>query len=209
MLKRKKNRIEREIELLREEKDSQISRLTDIAITALERPSLYSITQIQEVSTMTHNPGGFSVGGSVGGSAYNLQGENNRAIQGESKQGVLGDNSTAMQQGQTDAPAEEPLTKEKIIELLTELEKLVRETQLPEDTKEEATMYLSAAKKATEKEEPKKETALVNLQSMAETLETASKAANASTNIWSKAKPIILRVAGWLGAATGSYLMGL
>ncbi|NET61021.1 MAG: hypothetical protein F6K47_34310 [Symploca sp. SIO2E6] len=158
---------------------------------------------------MTNNPGGFSVGGSVGGSAYNLQGNNNRVIQGEGNQGTLGDNNIVTQQGQAAASTEEPLSKADVIVLLAELEKLVREAQLSEDTKEEATMYLGAAKKATEKEEPKKETALANLQSVAETLETASQAANASTNLWDKAKPIILKVAGWLGAATGSYLLGL
>ncbi|NEQ79689.1 MAG: CHAT domain-containing protein, partial [Moorea sp. SIO2I5] len=66
-----------------------------------------------------------------------------------------------------------------------------------------------AAKKATEKEKPKKDTALANLESVAETLETASKTVDASKNIWDKAKPIILKVAGWLGAAAGSYLLGL
>lgn len=158
---------------------------------------------------MTNNPGGFSVGGSVGKSAYNLQGDNNRAIQGEGNQGVLGDNNTVTQQGQATAPTEELLSKADVIALLAELEKMVRGAELPEDTKEEATMYLGAAKKATEKEEPKKETALANLQSVAETLESASKAANASANIWDKAKPIILKVAGWLGAAAGSYFLGL
>ena len=158
---------------------------------------------------MTNNPGGFSVGSSVGGSAYNLQGDNSRAIQGEGNQGVLGDNNTATQQGQADAATEEPLSKADVIALLAELEKLVRGAELPEDTKEEAAMYLGVAKKATEKEEPKKELALGNLQGVAETLETASKAANASANLWDKAKPIILKVAGWLGAAAGSYLLGL
>lgn len=158
---------------------------------------------------MTNNPGGFSVGGSVGGSAYNVQGDNIRAIQGEGNQGVLGDNNTVTQKAQGDAATEEALSQADVIALLVELEKLVREAQLSEDAKEEATMYLGAAKKATEKEEPKKETALANLQSVAETLETASKAANASANLWDKTKPIILKVAGWLGAAAGSYFFGL
>jgi hypothetical protein len=157
---------------------------------------------------MTNNPGGFSVGGSVGGNISNLQGDNNRAIQGDNNQGVLGDNNQVTQ-SQGAATAEEQLTKADVIALLAELDKLVREAELPEEAKEEATMYLGAAKKATEKEEPKKETALANLESVAETLETASKTVNAGANIWTKAKPIITKVAGWLGAAAGSYLLGL
>ncbi|WP_377482044.1 MAG: hypothetical protein P2A85_28940 (plasmid) [Microcoleus anatoxicus] len=164
-------------------------------------------SQVEKVANMTNNPGGFSVGGSIGGSAYNLQGDENRAIQGEGNQGVQGDNVT--QNGQAGAATEKPLSQTDVIALLAELEKLVREAQLSEDAKEEAIMYLGAAKKATAKEEPKKETALANLQGVAETLETASKAANASANLWDKTKPIILKVAGWLGATAGSYLLGL
>jgi Nnf1 len=104
---------------------------------------------------------------------------------------------------------EEVLSQADVIALLAELEKLVREAQLSQDAKEEAIMYLGAAQKATAKEQPKKETALANLQGVAETLETASKAANASANLWDKTKPIILKIAGWLGATAGSYFLGL
>ncbi|NEQ87216.1 MAG: hypothetical protein F6K26_46470 [Moorea sp. SIO2I5] len=157
---------------------------------------------------MTNNPGGFSVGGSVGGKISNLQGDNNRAIQGDNSQGIQGDNNQVTQ-SQGTASTEEPLTKEQIIELLVELDKLVRGAELPEDTKEEAIMYLGAAKKATEKEEPKKETALANLESVAETLETASIKVDAGKTLWDKAKPILLKVADWFGAAAASYIMGL
>ncbi|MEJ6488094.1 pentapeptide repeat-containing protein, partial [Nostoc punctiforme UO1] len=58
---------EREIKLLLEEKDSRIRSLETMVMTALERPSFYSNIQVEEVGTMTNNPGGFSVGGSVGG----------------------------------------------------------------------------------------------------------------------------------------------
>jgi uncharacterized protein YjbI with pentapeptide repeats len=199
---------EAEVQALLAEKNSRISSLENMVETALKHHSFYSSIQIQEVGNMTSNPGGFSVGGSVGGDIRNLQGDNNRAIQGDNNQGVLGDNNQVTQ-GQGAGTAEEPLTKADVIALLAELDQLVRGAELPEDTKEEATLYLSAAKKATEKEEPKKETALTNLQTVAETLETASKTVNASANIWDKAKPIIIKVATWLGAAAGSYLLGL
>ncbi len=199
---------QQEVQALIAEKDSRIRSLENFVNTALKSPSFYSNTQIEEVSNMTNNPGGFSVGGSVGGNINNVQGNNNRTIQGDNNQGVLGDGNQVTQ-SQGTASTEEPLTKEQVIELLAELDKLVRGAELPEDTKEEATMYLGAAKKATEKEEPKKKTALANLESMAETLETAGKTVDAGKNLWDKAKPIILKVAGWLGAAAGSYILGL
>ncbi|NEO79408.1 hypothetical protein [Moorena sp. SIO4G3] len=165
---------------------------------------------------MTNNPGGFSVGGSVGGKVNNLQGENNEAIQGEHSPGVQGDSNQAIQgdknqvtQSQGTASTKESLTKEQVIELLVELDKLVRGAELPEDTKEEAIMYLGAAKKATEKEEPKKKLALANLETVAETLETASGKVDAGKTLWGKAKPILLKVVDWFGAAAASHIIGV
>lgn len=67
---------EREIKLLLAEKDNQIRRLETMVMTALEHPSFYS--NVEQVGFMTNNPGGFSVGGSVGGDINNVQGENNQ-----------------------------------------------------------------------------------------------------------------------------------
>ncbi len=42
-------------------------------------PSYYS--NVEQVGTMTSNPGGFSVAGSVGGNINNVQGDNNQVTQ--------------------------------------------------------------------------------------------------------------------------------
>ncbi|MHC5831026.1 MAG: pentapeptide repeat-containing protein, partial [Nostoc sp.] len=86
---------------------------------------------------MTSNPGGFSVGGSVGGDIRNLQGDNNRAVQGDNNQGVLGDNNQVTQQNQVGADTGESLTKEDVVKLLAQLETLIKGAELPADTKEE------------------------------------------------------------------------
>jgi hypothetical protein len=156
-----------------------------------------------------YNAGGFSVGGSVGGGINNVQGDNNRTIQGDNNQGVLGDNNQVTQQNKVDADPEAPLTKDDIVKLLAELESLVRGSELPAETKEEAIDDLSAAKKATDKEEPKKNIALANLESVAQTLEKTSKSVDAGQKLWNTTKPIIVKVASWLGAAAGSHLLGL
>lgn len=74
---------EREIKLLLEEKDSRIRSLEIFVNQALQRPSFYSSTQIQEVGSMASNPGGFSIDGSVGGNVNNVQGEGNQVVQGD------------------------------------------------------------------------------------------------------------------------------
>ncbi len=74
---------EQEVKALITEKDSRIFDLQKMITTALQRPSFYSNIQVEEVDTMTNIPGGFSVGGSVGGNANNVQGDGNRVVQGD------------------------------------------------------------------------------------------------------------------------------
>jgi uncharacterized protein YjbI with pentapeptide repeats len=200
---------EREVKLLLAEKDSRIRSLETMVITALERPNFYSNTQVGQVSTMTSNPGGFSVGGSIGGDVKNLQGDNNRTVQGDNNQGVLGDNNQVRQQNQVGADTGESLTKEDIVKLLAQLETLVKTAEIPAETKEEVVEDLDSAKKATDKEEPNKNRALERLGSMADTLEKTSKTVESGQKIWTTAKPIIVKIATWLGAAAGSHLLGL
>ncbi|MCE2721530.1 MAG: hypothetical protein LW708_22435 [Anabaena sp. 49628_E55] len=178
-------------------------------MTALERPNFYSSTQIQQVGSMTSNPGGFSIGGSVGGNVNNVQGDGNRVVQGDNNQAVLGDGNRVTQQNQVGANAETSLTKDEIIKLFLEMETLIQKAELPEDTKEEVIEDLGAAKKATDKEEPNKKRALERLTSVTETLEKTSRSVEAGQKIWTTAKPIITKVALWLGAAAGSHLLGL
>lgn len=158
---------------------------------------------------MTSNPGGFSIGGSVGRDINIVQGNNNRTVQGDNNQAVLGDGNRVTQQNQVGATAETTLTKDDIIKLFAELEGLIKKAELPEDTKEEVIEDLGAAKRATDKEEPNKKRALERLTSVTETLEKTSKSVEAGQKIWTVAKPIITKVALWLGAAAGSHLLGL
>ncbi|MDB9445212.1 pentapeptide repeat-containing protein [Anabaena sp. CS-542/02] len=194
---------EGKINLLIAEKDNQIRRLENMVMTALERPNYYSSTQIQEVGSMASNPGGFSVGGSVGGNVNNVQGDNNRAVQGDNNQAVLGDNNQVTQQNEVGADTGEALTKEDIVKLLAQLETLIQDAELPADTKEEVIEDLNAAKNATDKAEPNKQRALDRLTSVRETLEKTTKTVDSGKQLWTVAKPIIVRVAGWLGAAAG------
>ena len=154
-----------------------------------------------------HNPGSSAASGAIGGNVNNVQGNNNHIVHGDNNQVVLGDGNRVNQQGGLDGI--ETLTKADIIQLLTELESLVRETELPAETKAEVIEDLSAAKTATNKEEPNKKRALDRLTMAAETLEKTSKGLDAGQKIWQTAKPVLIKVAAWLGAAAGSYFLGL
>lgn len=142
---------------------------------------------------MTNNPGGIS--------------QSNSGSMGGGQQGVIGNNNQQTMTTSGSTSTDEQLTTEQVVEMISEIERMIDSTELPEDTKEEAIMYLGAAKKTAEKKEPNKERVKINLEGMAETLEKASKTVDAGNTLWEKAKPILAKLATWLGAvATGSFL---
>lgn len=143
------------------------------------------------------------------GNVNNIQGTNIRAAQGNDIQAVIGDDNLVKQTTEGNIHGIENLTQADILQLLTELESLIKETELPAATKAEVIEDLSAVKTATDREEPNKKRALDRLTSVAETLEKTSKGLDAGQKIWQTAKPVLIKVATWLGAAAGSHFLGL
>lgn len=136
--------------------------------------------------------------------------QSNNGSMGGGQQGSIGDHNQQSMTTRTATSASEQLTQQEVIQILAQIEQMICTAELPEDIKEEAAMYLGAAKKATEKEEPNKERVKINLEGMAETLQNASKTVDAGKNLWEKSKPILLKVVGWLGTvAAGSFLGSL
>ena len=160
--------------------------------TVLQRPSFYTNTQVEQVGIMTNNPGGIS--------------QSNTGSMGGGQQGAIGDHNKQTMSTQAAASAGEQLTQQEVLQMLEQIEQMIDSAEIPEDIKEEANTYLGAAKKAVEKEEPNKERVNINLEGVAEELEKASKVAEAGTTLFTKVKPILVKVAGWLGAAAGSFL---
>ncbi|PSB16845.1 hypothetical protein C7B65_20510 [Phormidesmis priestleyi ULC007] len=103
------------------------------------------------------------------------------------------------------ASVDKQLTQSDVVTVLGELDRMIRDAELPSDVKEELTLYLGAAKKAVEKEEPKKVLAADNLKTMAETLENAGKTVEAGKSLWDKVKPFLGQISGWLGVAKGFF----
>ncbi len=145
---------------------------------------------------MTHNPGGISqsnTGGSMGGG----------------QQAAIGNNNSQAMTSQADAPAGQQLTQQQVIQMLAQIEDMIRSAKLPPDTQKEAIAYLSAAKKATEKAEPKKQLVATNLEGVAETLNDVSQNEGEGKTLWEKVKPILLKVTDWLGQAIAGSLLGI
>ena len=187
---------EADVQKLLLEKDSRISSLESMVETALQRPSFYTSTQIEKVGIMTNNPGGIS--------------QSNTGSMGSGQQASMGDNNQQIMSTQGVSSEGEQLSQQDVMQMLLELEKMISSSEISEEIKEEVTTYLGAAKKAVDKEEPNKERAKINLEGVAEELEKASKVAEAGTTLFTKVKPILVKVAGWLGAvAAGSFLGNL
>jgi hypothetical protein len=103
------------------------------------------------------------------------------------------------------AVEEKQLTQAEVVSLLTKIEQLVKGAELSEEIVEEVIAYLSAAKKAVAREQPNKKAAQVNLQSMAETLETKSKTAGSAKSLYDNIKPILMQLPAWLGVAKNFF----
>lgn len=143
---------------------------------------------------MTHNPGGIS--------------QSNTGSMGSGQQGAIGNKNSQAMTSQANAPAGRQLTQQQVIQMLAQIEDMIRSAELPPDTQEEAIAYLSAAKKATEKAEPKKQLVATNLEGVAETLNDVSQNEGEGKTLWEKVKPILLKVIDWSGQAIAGSLLG-
>ncbi len=186
-----------QIAIIITEKDDRIKWLQQTIETTLQRPNYFSNHNIHKVDTMTNNPCSFSVGDNMSGKINNVQGDGNRTIQGNDNQI---DRSTAPTNN---------LSQAEILNQLTKIVDLIKQSELPPDTKTEIIEDLTAVQTATDKPEPNKTFALERLESAATSIEKTSKTLEATQKIWTMAKPMMLPIAKWLGAAAGSTLLGL
>jgi hypothetical protein len=146
-------------------------------------------------------------------SEKNLQPQNNSGIYQSVSYGnmydgmkaAIGNNNYQQTTINQVTPIAKQPTKEEVIQMLAEIELMISSAELPEDTKQEANMYLGAAKMATAKAEPNKALIASNLGGMAETLQNASQ----NKTLWEKAKPVLLKVTDWLGQAVAGSLLGM
>ncbi|MEQ8996525.1 MAG: hypothetical protein RID53_08475 [Coleofasciculus sp. B1-GNL1-01] len=101
------------------------------------------------------------------------------------------------------ASPEKQLSTPEAIELLSQLETLLQDADLPAPEKEKAIRYLGAAQEAAKEED--KEFAAGSLKRMNEKLQTAGETFEASQNLWQKVKPILASLVTWLGVATDFF----
>ena len=170
---------EPEIKFILAEKDDRIRCLENMVLTALKAPIFYSSTQVEQVITITNNPGGDSQNISLG----NVDGSNLQ---------IPRDNSNQQMDVNLKQASEKQLTKADVIQMLAQIEQLVNSTpELPEADRKKTLRYLGVAKEETQTPEPDKEFAAENLKRMAQTIEITSKTVESSKKLWENVKLIL------------------
>lgn len=121
-------------------------------------------------------------------------------------QAVQGNNNLQTMNTNVASAPEKPLTQQKVIELLAQIEQLIEEfPQLPAASKEKSLKYLGAAKEEVQATEPDKQLAAGNLKRMAETLKNASETVGSTKTLWENVKPILIQLPTWLNVAKNCF----
>ncbi|MBD2000023.1 hypothetical protein H6G00_25995 [Leptolyngbya sp. FACHB-541] len=121
--------------------------------------------------------------------------------------GIQGAQGNDIQQSQltNSGNASNQVDQDKARIILEQLSELLKNSSLPEMLKEDSTVYLDAARKAINRDEPNKELIKVNLKGMAETLQDASNTVEESKALWDRVKPALVQLISWLGVAKNYF----
>jgi hypothetical protein len=111
-----------------------------------------------------------------------------------------GGQTSQSQQGSFAAgDAENSMTAAKVVELLSELEGLLKHSEVPAEHLDKASKYLDVVKDEVQEKEPDKELAAKNLQKMAQALKAANEATESGKKLWEKAIPVVGQLIKWFG----------
>lgn len=97
------------------------------------------------------------------------------------------------------------LSREKVLDLLASLEKLLKTAELSQTHQEKALRYLGAAKEEANSEKPDKKYTAESLKKFAGTLKEANETIETGQKIWDKVQPIFKQLLPWLGVTTNFF----
>lgn len=116
-------------------------------------------------------------------------------------QAAIGNNNVINNEGKSSLSVP---TQSEVVNLLTQIEQLIQNSNISDIEKAKSQKYLNSAKTEVEEKEPDKELVSKNLERVAKNLETVDKTLDTSKKIFEKAVPLIKKIAIWLGAAAGN-----
>ncbi|MBW4680350.1 MAG: hypothetical protein KME19_09565 [Microcoleus vaginatus WJT46-NPBG5] len=151
---------------------------------------------------MSSNTGG--VNQSIQGGSTN-QGAMQAGVAGGNANVLAGDANVIQQTNQVVA-AQPEITQDEAVELLAQIEELLKTANLPEDQKGKATKFLAAAKEEAKEAEPDKDFIKNNLERVTKTIKATTETVSASKGLWKSITPIFVKLAPWLGVAASFFL---
>lgn len=118
--------------------------------------------------------------------------------------GLAGRDQTQSQQVINSSTTQE-LSREKVLDLLTNLEKVIKTTGLSQTHQDKALRYLDAAKEEVTSENTDKKFTADSLKKVASVLKETNETIETSQKIWDKIQPIFKQLLPWLGVATSFF----
>lgn len=94
------------------------------------------------------------------------------------------------------------LTAAEVIQLIRQIEGLLKDSALPDKQKTKAIIHLEAVKEEAEAKEPDKQYAVKSLQKATKLLKEANETVGAGKNLWKKVTPILTKLLPWLGVTS-------
>ncbi|MEA5467179.1 CHAT domain-containing protein [Leptothoe sp. PORK10 BA2] len=110
-------------------------------------------------------------------------------------------------QYQNQGEAAKSLSPAEVVQLIMQMESLIKSAALSESQQGKAVAYLEVAKEEANSEEPDKEFAAKNLQKATKILKETNEAVDAGQSLWKKVAPLLGQLLPWLGVA--SHFFGL
>lgn len=97
--------------------------------------------------------------------------------------------------------SEKQLSTDDVVELVTQIETLLRSSALPEEQKQKVLKHLDSVKEEAKCEEPDKGFAAKSLQRATKVLKDASDTVDAGNGLWKRLEPIVTKLIPWFGEA--------
>ena len=110
-------------------------------------------------------------------------------------------NTVQSQRGNQSNQNTSQLSLKEVVDILVQVEEMVRNSQLANDDKITASAYVTVAKKEIQKDDVDKNDAAKNLKRAGETIKSASETVQNTKQLWTSLKPLFLKVGEWLGVA--------
>ncbi len=139
----------------------------------------------------------------VGATVSQNRSSNSMNISSSTISGQVGQGDHVTQtQYQNQGEATKQLSPAEVVQLITQIEILLRSFALPEDQKDKAMTYLGAAKEEASSEEPDKQFAAKSLQKATKILKETNETLDAGQSLWKKVEPILGQLLPWLSVAS-------